>query len=1097
MTRASSFLQRFPLLFLAAMLVALAVFVFAPAPADAQSVPMNLQAEAGHAQVTVTWDTPVTGATQVEIQWGQHPSGTLSVELESAGNGDSTLRGLTNGQTYRFRARGYDGNTATYSAYTNWVTATPEAPPGTLVTNLGQTDSDSFFVTGAWSVAQAFTTGATSGGYTLGSIDIWVNAIGITETQRDSIRAELWSAATGGAPGSKVADLAVPAHPISSGMVSFAAPANTTLAASTTYYAVFYTVGDFNMGLDATTDNDEDSGSATGWSIANGARNSNVDEPTSTTTWSTPKLASLFITITEVEAAALDLSALTAESSTDGSTFSALTFYPAFDADTTSYTATVGSDVTHARLTPTLADATSSVKVGKAGTTLSPVTSGTASDPIALVVGDNEITVEVTAADSTTQDYTVNVRHTTVWSATFTVGGTQSQPGCSGINVCNSQLSDNSFEVGGQQYSITSLTYEGGSIISRVSADKNAALQALKFCVGSTGLDFPDSTGAISIWSSPGVSWSPGDTVSLSIGTACVQGTASTNANLSGLTASSSTSAGGAFSALALTPAFDADTLVYSATVANSITHVKLTPTVADSGAAVTVGGSPVTSGTASAAQPVSVGSTGISVEVTAEDGSTEKVYQVGIEREAAAVSLSASPSTVDEGSSVTVTATLDTAQSGDVTIPIAVTGNSADSGDYGTLTSITISGGSTTGTGSISTTQDTNDESDETFTVSLGSLPSGITAGDPSSVEITIRDDDTTTTPTPTPTPTTPKPTVSLSVDTNSVREGSSVTVTATLSETRSSATVVHLDMRAGTAESGDYGTLASITIPANMTTGTGAITTTADADTDDEVFHVALKNVTADAGYAWGAVSWLDITILDGGLRRVTLSVGPNPVPEGDDVTVVATLSTASAGEPGTLGRNVTIPITLTAGSAETTDYSKPASITITAGDITGEATISTTDDAADDDETFTVALGDLSTVRGVTTGPITSVQVRITDNDAASPGTLSVDTGFGNPACGSTVSVLTETPETALVLSPAPAAEVQTEYRVLADENGRWLAGVPILTTGSSVFTSSNTYAGLLEAYPGFRGFEYRLADHANVTASCTWTFQTGGV
>ncbi len=347
--------------------------------------------------------------------------------------------------------------------------------------------------------------------------------------------------------------------------------------------------------------------------------------------------------------------------------------------------------------------------------------------------------------------------------------------------------------------------------------------------------------------------------------------------------------------------------------------------------------------------------------------------------------------------------------------------------------------------------------------------------------------------------TTTQPKPTVSLSVDTNSVREGSSVTVTATISETRSSATVVHLDMHAGTAESGDYGALESITIPANMTTGTGAITTTADADTDDEVFHVALKNVTADSGYTWGTsdTSWLDITILDGGLRRVSLTVGPNPVPEGDDVTVVATLSTASPGEPGSLGRAVTIPLTFTDGSAETTDYSKPASITITAGDFTGEAIISTTDDTDADDETFTVALGDLTSVRGVTTGPITSVQVRITDDDAASPGTLSVDTGFGNPECGSTISVISETPETALVLSPAPAAEVQTEYRVLADENGRWLAGVPILTTGSSVFTSSNTYGGLLEAYPGFTGFEYRLADHANVTARCTWTFQTGGV
>ena len=54
---------------------------------------------------------------------------------------------------------------------------------------------------------------------------------------------------------------------------------------------------------------------------------------------------------------------------------------------------------------------------------------------------------------------------------------------------------------------------------------------------------------------------------------------------------------------------------------------------------------------------------------------------------------------------------------------------------------------------------------------------------------------------------------------------------------------------------------------------------------------------------------------------------------------------------------------------------------------------------------------------------------------------------------------------------------------------------LAGVPVLTSGSSVFTSSNTFGGLRAAYPGFTGFEYRLSDHPEVTASCTWT--TGGI
>ena len=227
---------------------------------------------------------------------------------------------------------------------------------------------------------------------------------------------------------------------------------------------------------------------------------------------------------------------------------------------------------------------------------------------------------------------------------------------------------------------------------------------------------------------------------------------------------------------------------------------------------------------------------------------------------------------------------------------------------------------------------------------------------------------------------------------------------------------------------------------------------------------------------------------------LRRVSLSAGPNPVNEGDGVTVTATLLTPVGNAPGTLASAVTIPLTLTAGSAESGDYGSLSSITIPAGETSAEGTITTAQDTDADDEIFTVSLGDLSTLTNVTSGPITSVQVRINDDEAASPGTLSVDTGFGNPACGSAMTA-SETPETALVLSPAPSAEEPTEYRVLADTNGEWLAGVPVLTSGSSVFTSNNTFGGLRAAYPGFTGFEYRLSDHPEVTASCTWT--TGGI
>ena len=105
-------------------------------------------------------------------------------------------------------------------------------------------------------------------------------------------------------------------------------------------------------------------------------------------------------------------------------------------------------------------------------------------------------------------------------------------------------------------------------------------------------------------------------------------------------------------------------------------------------------------------------------------------------------VSLSVSPNPVNEGQSVTVTARLTETLANSVTIPLTLVSGTAEADDYGALASITISGGQLTGTGTISTVND-NDEDNETFTVSLGTLPTEVARGSPSSVVVTIRDED------------------------------------------------------------------------------------------------------------------------------------------------------------------------------------------------------------------------------------------------------------------------------------------------------------------------------------------------------------------
>ena len=476
--------------------------------------------------------TPTLADTASSVQVGKADSLATVV----SGNASAAIALDVGDNAITVRVTDTNGNTRDYTVTVRRATSTM------LVSNLGQTD-DGVRTTGSFSIAQAFTTGAVSGGYTLGSIDIVLNAANITQAQRDTIRAQLWSADTNGAPDSKLYDLTVPPHPISTGAEStFAAPANTTLSASTTYYVVFYTVGSFNMRISATASDSEDAGSATGWSIADGIRDVRDDEPTSSSAWSAQRVDSehgdaLRITVARASQQTLsptDLSALAAESSTDGSNFTAMTgaetLAPAFDAATTGYRATVGNGVTHVRLTPTLADAGSSVQVGKAGS-LATVASGNASAAIALDVGDNAITVRVTDTNGNTRDYTVTVRRVptgTEWWATLTpvsqVPAATETIGCYGSSTCDTALSDNTVTVGSHSNSFDRITDRANDFFQATfTATPTAELTALQFCVGDSAYSIDGNSGMVV--ANIDVGWTAGVPVSLSLSVACAQAT--------------------------------------------------------------------------------------------------------------------------------------------------------------------------------------------------------------------------------------------------------------------------------------------------------------------------------------------------------------------------------------------------------------------------------------------------------------------------------------------------------------------------------------------------------------------------------------------
>ena len=116
------------------------------------------------------------------------------------------------------------------------------------------------------------------------------------------------------------------------------------------------------------------------------------------------------------------------------------------------------------------------------------------------------------------------------------------------------------------------------------------------------------------------------------------------------------------------------------------------------------------------------------------------KGYTLTITDNDATVTLSASPNPVSEGEKVTVMATLSEAASSEISIPLVLTAVTAEEGDYGALSAIVLDKDERSGTGMIVTSLD-SDLDDETFTITFGTLPAGLTAGTRASVKVTITD--------------------------------------------------------------------------------------------------------------------------------------------------------------------------------------------------------------------------------------------------------------------------------------------------------------------------------------------------------------------
>ena len=369
-------------------------------------------------------------------------------------------------------------------------------------------------------------------------------------------------------------------------------------------------------------------------------------------------------------------------------------------------------------------------------------------------------------------------------------------------------------------------------------------------------------------------------------------------------------------------------------------------------------------------------------------------------------ITLTVSPTSVGEddgATTVTVTATL----GGSATlltateVTVSVGGGTATSGtDYAAVPDFTVTipkeTASGTGTFTLTPTQDTIAEGDETIDVT--GTADGFTV---TKAEMTLTDDETA------------PASITLTTSPTSVLEstsGTTVTVTATLggSATLLTATEVSVSVGGGSATSGtDYTAVSdfTVTIPKETASGTGTFTLTPTQD------DIAEGDESIDVtGNATGfTVTKAEVTLTDDETApaSITLTTSPTSVLEsasGTTVTVTATLD-GSVTLPGA----TEVSVSVGGGSATSgTDYTAVSDFTVTipkeTASGTGTFTLTPTQD--------TIAEGDESIdVTGNATGfTVTKAEVTLTDDETA-PAAITLTTSptsVSESATGTTVTV-----------------------------------------------------------------------------------------
>ena len=482
----------------------------------------------------------------------------------------------------------------------------PPPPPGVraLVSNLYETPASTG--TDFETVAQPFTTGNNPDGYVLTSVELRAD----DTTDGTRFRVQIVTLDGDGEPSALLYTLSNPAS-IDDGPLTFTAPASANLAADTSY-AVQVVISSANGGpnpgatLDVTPSWNEDL-ALYGWSIANTRfkRSSDTDPWSSSFTRLVQmRIRGVFYSGPSSDAT---LAALTLADASDNS---AIALNESFAAGTTSYAAAVDDAVELVTIDAEAADGGATLAfLDGSGAALADADANADGWQVRLGASATTVQVEVTAEDATTLTYTVAVIVNDNADATLR-----------SLSLSGVPLSP-AFSPEVPSYSANVAYTVASTTVTAVPAQSGAAaVVKLDGATDADGtVDLAEGANAITV------------EVTAPNGTAMRTYTITVTRRMEGQLSADATLRSLSLSGVAFSPTFSAGVTSYTASVADTVSSTTVTAATSHTGATAVVklDGALDTDGTVDLAE----GANAITVEVTAEDGTSMQTYTVTVTR--------------------------------------------------------------------------------------------------------------------------------------------------------------------------------------------------------------------------------------------------------------------------------------------------------------------------------------------------------------------------------------------------------------------------------------------------------------------------------